>query len=69
MGKVLSLGFQFAAAIMLCGYAGLWADREFGTSPWGVLVGALIGFAAGFYSLYRVATASERGDDTGEGSK
>ena len=58
MGKHLMLGVQFAAAIILGVYAGLAVDRRFGTTPWGLLSGAGIGFAGGFYSLYRVAMAS-----------
>lgn len=59
MGKVFSLGFQFAAAIILFAYAGLWADRRFDSSPWGVLVGAFIGFGAGVYALYRATTGTD----------
>ena len=61
MGKVLGLGFQFAIVVIAFGYAGSWADRRFGTGPWGVIVGAGVGFGAGFYSVYRVAMGG--GDD------
>lgn len=69
MGKHLILGVQFAGAIILGVYAGLWADKRFGASPWGVLVGAGLGFAGGFYSLYRVAMGSDNNDTATRGGK
>jgi F0F1-type ATP synthase assembly protein I len=33
---------------------GYWADRRWGTEPWGVLVGAAIGFGVGFLGLLRI---------------
>lgn len=47
------LGFQFAAGIVLGVLVGQWIDRHYGTNPWGVLVGAFLGFGAGFYSIFR----------------
>jgi F0F1-type ATP synthase assembly protein I len=61
-GRLVGLGFQFAGAIVLCVLAGQWADRRFGTDPWGVLSGAVVGFAAGFYALVKAARR-----DTGDG--
>jgi ATP synthase protein I len=53
------LGMQFGAAIVLCVLVGNWIDGRYATGPWGVLVGALTGFAAGFYSIFRAAKADE----------
>lgn len=65
-GRLVGLGFQFAAAIVLCVFIGQWADRRCGTDPWGVLVGTMIGFAVGLLSLLRAAGAAE-GDGPGQG--
>ena len=54
-GQLIGLGAQFAAAIVLFVFVGQWVDRRFGTGPWGVLVGAAVGFATGFYALLRAA--------------
>jgi ATP synthase protein I len=34
-------------------FGGQWLDRRFGTAPWLVLIGALLGAAAGMLNLYR----------------
>lgn len=59
-GTMFGLGFQFAAVIILSVLAGQWADRHFGSDPWGVLGGAFVGFGAGFFSIYRTVTAADR---------
>jgi F0F1-type ATP synthase assembly protein I len=60
VGTMFGLGFQFAAVILLAVLAGQWADRRFGSDPWGVLIGAFLGFGAGFFSIYRTVTAQDR---------
>jgi F0F1-type ATP synthase assembly protein I len=51
----LSLGFEFAAAIMGGCFAGFWVDRHFETRPWGTIGGATIGFVGGFYNFLRAS--------------
>lgn len=51
--KYAGIGLQFAASVVLFLYLGQWLDRRFGTGPWGVLVGVLVGASAAFYSMYR----------------
>lgn len=62
--KFMGLGLQFVIAILLFLYAGMWLDKKFGTAPWLLLVGALIGAAAGFYSLWRAMAEENRKYDT-----
>lgn len=52
-GEVLGVGLQFAASILFFLFVGRWLDEKLGTTPWLLLVGVLVGAAAGFYSLYR----------------
>src|ERR1035437_2244931 len=50
--RLMGLGLQFVIAILLCLYAGMWLDSRLHTGPWLMLIGALIGGGAGFYSMY-----------------
>lgn len=61
-GALAGLGVQFAAAIVGCVLLGNWIDGRYGTRPWGVLIGAAVGFASGFYSIFRAAKAEEARD-------
>jgi F0F1-type ATP synthase assembly protein I len=54
------LGLQFVIVILLCVYAGLWLDRKFGTAPWLVVAGAVLGAAIGFFVMYRVLMAENQ---------
>jgi F0F1-type ATP synthase assembly protein I len=43
------------------GYAvGAWLDRKYHWTPWGVLVGTLVGVAAGMYLLIKEAIRINR---------
>lgn len=53
VGEVLGVGLQFAGAILLFLFLGRWLDQRFGTEPWLLLVGVLVGAVGGFASLYR----------------
>jgi F0F1-type ATP synthase assembly protein I len=46
-------GLNFGITIALGLGAGIWADRRWCTSPWGVVLGFLGGAAIGFYHLVR----------------
>lgn len=57
------IGLQFAVSILVFLYAGQWVDRRLHSSPWGMLVGVLVGGSAAFYSMYRRLMADlERGE-------
>lgn len=46
-------GVQFAVTVALCTAVGWWADERLATSPWLLIVGALLGAVTAFYQLYR----------------
>ncbi len=56
----LTLGIQFVATILVCVFAGHWADGKFDSSPVWALVGGLIGIAAGFYHFFRAVLKMDR---------
>src|SRR5471032_350169 len=58
--RLIGLGLQFVIAILLCLYAGMWLDTKLHTGPWLMLIGALIGASAGFYSMYRVLMSENK---------
>ena len=58
------IGFQFAAAILVFVFLGVWLDRRLGTAPWLLIVCVFVGAAGGFYSMYRkMTTATSRDSD------
>ena len=53
IGPYASVGIQFALTILLFLAFGWWLDGKFGTSPFLLLLGTLLGAVGGFYKLYR----------------
>jgi len=45
------------AGLALFGY---WIDRRFGTAPWGILVGVVIGLVGGLYNLVKESLVAVR---------
>jgi F0F1-type ATP synthase assembly protein I len=60
MGRGLTLGLELAAAVGLGTFIGNWIDHKHNTSPWGVLIGAGIGFVAGMYLMFKEALRSDK---------
>ena len=46
-------GLVLSVTILLCIYVGLMVDKRWSISPWGVLVGAVVGFGAGLYNFLK----------------
>jgi F0F1-type ATP synthase assembly protein I len=57
------VGLGFAASVALFLFLGMWADGRLGTSPWLLILGAFIGGAAGFWSMYRKLVVAPRRND------
>ena len=50
---LVGIGFEFLAAICLCGAVGFWADRRWNTFPWLMIAGVIVGFVAGLTMIVR----------------
>jgi F0F1-type ATP synthase assembly protein I len=52
--KYSAIGLEFAVAAIVGIVGGSYIDSHFGTGPWGVFLGAILGLASGFYRLVTV---------------
>jgi len=50
----LQVGFSTALCATLSIMGGLWLDRNFGTSPLFILVGAALGMASSLYIVWQI---------------
>jgi ATP synthase protein I len=66
--------FEAVVAILIAAGGGYWLDRRLGSSPWGLLIGTVLGFAAFVVRLLRLgrqieaigsAESGERGEEEG----
>ena len=62
LGRHAGHGLTLAAATALFAWLGSLADERLGTGPLLVVVGAFVGFGAGFYSMYRQLVAGQESD-------
>jgi len=67
IGSFLGLGAEFAVTIAFCVLGGFWLDQRWTTTPLLTIIGALLGMAAAFYSMYKQVTGEQR--DAGDGSR
>ena len=51
--QFIGLGFEMVVPIMLLMYVGYRLDAWLGSKPWLFLLGALLGIAVGFYSMFK----------------
>lgn len=78
LGRGMRIGTEFVAAVIVGAILGYLIDLGLGTSPWGLLIVMMMGFAAGILNVTRVvaemnaATAAQsepnKGSDTDAGS-
>ncbi len=50
-GRYGALGFEFAGAVLAGIFAGRYADSYLGTTPWLLILGAVVGMAGAIYRL------------------
>jgi ATP synthase protein I len=71
MARGMRIGTEFIAAILVGAIFGYLIDIAIGTSPWGVLIMLVVGFAAGILNVTRVvaqmnaASPAPTGSDLG----
>ena len=51
---------ELAAAVGGFSLLGYWIDRHYDSSPWGLLIGALLGLIGGFYNLIKASLSASR---------
>ncbi len=60
MGQAYQGALEAVFSVVVATGAGYWADGAFGTSPWCLVAGATIGFAAFVLRLYRLGTSLDQ---------
>jgi F0F1-type ATP synthase assembly protein I len=54
------VGLELAGALAGFTLIGYWIDRWYGTEPWGLLVGVILGLVGGLYNLVRQSLQAVR---------
>jgi ATP synthase protein I len=55
-----SIGISLVVATFMGLGAGYWLDKQLGTSPWLLIIGLLIGIAAGFKNIFVIVDRVEK---------
>jgi hypothetical protein len=55
-GLAWSIGVAFVASVGFLMVIGWGADLLFGSSPWGLVIGIVIGAMIGFYQIFRISS-------------
>lgn len=58
--RLAGSGMELAAAVGGFALLGYWIDRHNDSSPWGLLIGALLGLIGGFYNLIKASLSASR---------
>ena len=54
------VGLELAGALAGFALIGYWIDRWYGTEPWGLLIGVILGLVGGLYNLVRQSLQAVR---------
>lgn len=54
------VGLELAGVTAGFALLGYWIDRRYGTAPWGVLIGVVLGLVGGLYNLVRQSLQAVR---------
>ena len=54
------VGLELAGAVAGFTLLGYWVDRRFGTEPWGLVVGIILGLVGGLYNLVKQSLQAVR---------
>lgn len=53
-------GLELAGAVAGFALIGYWIDRHYGSDPWGILVGVILGLVGGMYNFVRQSLQAAR---------
>lgn len=59
LGRFAGLGLQFAVTMAVLGGLGWWLDSKFGTLPWLLVAGVLVGAIGGFVRIVKAVPAHQ----------
>lgn len=62
-GPYLTIGIQLAFAVVGFFFLGRWLDDVFGTAPWLMILGLILGTTGGFISFFRSAISMAKKED------
>ncbi|MEW5854015.1 MAG: AtpZ/AtpI family protein [Myxococcota bacterium] len=68
-GRAASAGYFIIIATAMGLGAGWWVDKRFGTAPWGLLLGLLVGVGAAIKELVTIARTTKLGNSTDENTR
>lgn len=54
-GEYIALGTHIAASMIIPVVIGIYIDKRWETSPWGVIIGALLGFGSMISIVFKLA--------------
>jgi F0F1-type ATP synthase assembly protein I len=54
------VGLELAGATAGLAFVGYWIDSKYGTGPWGILGGVLIGIVGGLYNMVKESLKAVR---------
>ena len=68
VGPYLNIGGVIAGCLLIGVLGGHWLDKKYGTEPWFLLGGSLLGITSGFYHFFKIVlnigkSAGHNGDD------
>ena len=58
-----NLGVEMLVAVLMGAFGGYLLDRWLHTSPWLLIVGFILGSAAGFRNIFRLMTSEEKKEE------
>lgn len=67
--KALQLGWVIALGMTLGVLGGLYLDKHFQITPFGIIAGSLLGICASAYQVYRTVASIDREDQNKTGRK
>ena len=59
LGRYAGLGLRFALTAAVFGLLGWWLDGRFGTTPWLLVAGVLLGGVGGFVAIVRAVPPAQ----------